>query len=803
MYRFVVILFAAASAVLCGFAIYFQIMALAKYRADDFFTATRTTDFSALGSCVEVITNDQLKAAGYSDFNIACTQSDTNDGTKALFRNTLGVSVHGLYYTFLQGGMTTENVDVVTSVVSSTINIQISPPPPPPPPHAPGTAGGDDTNPEGLTPVITTTIVPFSKGKGITTKMAYDALKLVSETAVPTDCNAIYNHQYADIEDGGPVKWYYENIIASKTLEDGNGGFSDNPHYPLADINTQCNQKPDDTDYDTTALNAAGDQVDMAVISAQQKLMLYAHCMAQFQFASVGTDPWAGTFGIPLPGVPAGPMPVPYPFPIGMNRTTLVDYNVKTRFYLGLRFGLSVWAYVPMLLASCFLCADAIVFFLAEATLPDVLAETNRISADRLSMTRDSLVMAATSKNSRKKRFAIGLLSAVAGWIFYGVFVIAPWGFIYTRMARPHCEAGEPEHVNEWGYLGTTGGWKSDWDATWYEYMIILIQIFVLFVEGIVTAPFCGPCNRIGNTNVDGMAVDRGIVDTAKFVTNKASYRRLFKVLIYPLVIGVVVLIAGQAVSGARFGMAWAEGVVGQQMHTDEATGVVTPAFDPVELSEKVYDQTVATLAITVACGLVTGVALQRHLINGVGCFSATLFFGWLALIAIFALPLLIYANVRSVFNVDEANKDCASFPDTGYDLSKLACEARFWTFIAGGILVLITIVVMTIFGLIEAMGSILRTSNKALVRIKKFRGMHPVMRAGGASGGMSAAPYSDGGSDVNKELLGGYRSRDEKFFNFKTAASAGGDDANNLLYAPRIQLGVPVATGMMPVSRR
>ena len=95
-------------------------------------------------------------------------------------------------------------MSTVTSVVSSTINIQIPPPPPPPPPTRPGRRRRP--NPEGLTPVITATIVPFTQGKGITTKMAYDALKLVSETAVPTDCNAIYNHQYADIEDGGPVK---------------------------------------------------------------------------------------------------------------------------------------------------------------------------------------------------------------------------------------------------------------------------------------------------------------------------------------------------------------------------------------------------------------------------------------------------------------------------------------------------------------------------------------------------------------------------------------------------------------------
>ena len=56
---------------------------------------------------------------------------------------------------------------------------------------------------------------------------------------------------------------------------------------------------------------------------------------------------------------------------------------------------------------------------------------------------------------------------------------------------------------------------------------------------------------------------------------------------------------------------------------------------------------------------------------------------------------------------------------------------------------------------------------------------MHLVMRAGGASGGMSAASYSDGGS-LNMSCSAA-TARDEKFFNFKTAASAAADD-NQLL---------------------
>ena len=795
MYRFMVILFSAGSAVLCGFAIYFQVMALAKYRADDFFTATRITDFAALGSCVEVITDDQLKSAGYDDVNIECTATDDDDGHKKALRNTLAVSVHPLYYAYTTGEKDYHLMhDVVRSVVSATINIQIPPPPPPPPPHAPGGVGGDDTNPEGQTPVVVATISPHVQGLGINTSSAYLALKMAAETAVPTDCDAIYNHKFDDVIADNDVMHYYAMLLKGKKEDNGD----ENPNFPLKNINAQCNKKLDDEDYDYSVLEEQGDQVDVTAITAKQTLMLYAHCVAQFQFASVGTDPWAGTFGIPLVGEKAGPNPHFYPWPIDFNRTELVNYNTKARMWLGLRFGLSVWAYVPMLLATCFLCADAVVFFLAEATLPDVLAETNALSPDRLSMVRDSLVMAATSKNSRRSRFAIGFAAVVAGWLFYGLFVIWPWGFVYTKLPRPICEAGEPDHVNEWGYLGTTGGWKSDWDATWYEYMIILIQAFVLFVEGIVTAPLCNPCNRLGGGQ-KGQAINQGIQDTAKFVTNKAQFRRLYQVFIYPLVAGVVVLIAGQAVSGARFGMAWAEGVVGKQMHTDEVTGAQRLAFDAVALSEKVYDQTVATLAITVAAGLVTGVALQRHLINGVGCFSATLFFGWLALVAIFALPLLIYANLRSVFNQDEANEDCASFPDSGYDFSKFACEARWWTFLTGGILVFGVIIIMTVFGLIEAVPSILAVRNKALVRIRKLRGFHGAFREDAAN--RSAAPYQDSNLDVNKHLLGGYRSHDEPFFNFKTSVSAG-DTTKELLYAPRIKLTTPVVQGM-PVSQR
>ena len=69
-----------------------------------------------------------------------------------------------------------------------------------------------------------------------------------------------------------------------------------------------------------------------------------------------------------------------------------------------------------------------------------------------------------TTRASRRKRLALGFAAVLSSIIFYAVFIAAPWGFWYTSLPRPICEAGEPDHVNEWGYLGTTGGWKADWD---------------------------------------------------------------------------------------------------------------------------------------------------------------------------------------------------------------------------------------------------------------------------------------------------------------------------------------------------
>ena len=84
---------------------------------------------------------------------------------------------------------------------------------------------------------------------------------------------------------------------------------------------------------------------------------------------------------------------------------------------------------------------------------------------------------------------------------------------------------------------------------------------------------------------------------------NERQYRCLQKVSFPIMAIGILIAIVGQSISGARFGMAWAEGVVAQEVDHEGQ-----PLFDEVKLSEQVYDQTIATLAIVVAMGLVFAV---------------------------------------------------------------------------------------------------------------------------------------------------------------------------------------------------
>ena len=742
-YRIVTLVAALASSILCAVALAFLVTAVVEYRADDFFTASKTKDFTELGTCVETLTHDQLKELDYSNFGLDC-KDDKERGNKLKVINTLRSTVHGVYYAYHHAdALVDDGSGTGTKVPASTIHsqwgeylrvvnaAQIA--------HVLGKQAAFGFNPATFNNV------------GLNYSTVYNALSLVSKLDVPASCDDIYGLTFEDIADDNrfsDTEWeaFIKGIRKGRLDDDEDTKTT----WPLQEFTINC---PGEAQTLGTGYIPLGNANEDEPLTAEAIKYMYAHCVAQFQFASVGSHAWDGTYGIPLPGIEPGPFFHPY-FSMdanGFNDTS--SYNMRARMYLGQRFGFSIWAYVPMFLALCFLLGDSVVFFLSEAVMPLVLADQYAFAATNLNNIRDSLVIASTTRSSRRRRLAIGYLAVIIAYIFYGLFIAAPWGFFYTNLPRPICEktdnsadptvtslGTEPDHgVPQIWWKGTKGGWKADWDATWYDLAALLVMLFVLILLPITTSSFARNLNASVNSGTGGRTTASQLVSAAKYVTNERQYRTLQKVWFPVMAAGILITIVGQSISGARFGWAWAEGVVAQEV--DDEGNLI---FDEVALSEQVYDQTISTLAIVVAMGLVFAVVMQRHLVNGVGCFAAGLFGGWLVLILLFCLPVMIYAANRSIFNEGAASKDCATFPRGSHEFDNDLCVSRFWTLIVGGSIFLLAVVAISVLGALEYSKALFALRKKAAVMRPMAQELDPIMRATGP-GNNVGAPYPAG----------------------------------------------------------
>lgn len=733
-YRVVTLAASLGSVWLTSISLAFLVTSVVQFRAEDFFNASATKDYTTLGTCVGTLTHDQLSALDYNNHDIDC-KKDTDQGNRFKLLNTLAVSVHGVYYAYHTESARLDPGDHIRTVLSSMVT------------HVLGKQTEFYPTPE--------TVVP----PGLNFSTVFKTLSVVAELAIPVSCDEIYGITFDSIESNPLLVAYIDNIREGRLDDDKKIKST----WPLVNFETNCqNEDPSEgVDY-VPAPNTHPEDP----LTAAQKAYMHAHCTAQFQFASVGNRWQGGTGGVPIPGITAGPYFYPYAQADGFNHTS--SYTTRARMYVGQRFGLSIWAYVPMFLATCFLLADSLVFFLAEALMPIIIADQVNYQTSTLNGMRDSLVTSATSKSSRQKRLAIGATAVAVSITFYAIFIAAPWGFFYSSLPRPICEVlpdgtGAKAHHNvpDIGWMGTDGGWKSDYDATWYDLAALFIQIFVLFLLPITTTGAFMPCNNILSKSTTGRNIDSGMATKLQLVHNSAKYRFTQQVLVAPMVVGILIALVGQSISGARFGMAWAEGVVAQ-----ERTAEGEPLFDEVQLSEDVYDQTIATLALVVSCGLVFAVALQRHLINGVGCFSTGLFVAWVVLVTVFALPLMFYAASRSIFVEHKANEDCSAFPRDSHETENNLCIARFWTLLVGGGLFVGAILVMTALGFVEAFPSLFVGRNKATVMSKP------------------AVPLSDALRNTTVAPGAPYYSDTEPFFNHKHKFKA---TSNTYLYGTRL----------------
>ena len=127
-----------------------------------------------------------------------------------------------------------------------------------------------------------------------------------------------------------------------------------------------------------------------------------------------------GAFSLPTPGIKAGPAGAAKN-PKGtrpINTHYGQNYTARVRLYQGQRFGYALWAYVPIIVAAAYFCADAILFFTAEVLYPLVVKEMENHAERQIDLRRNSLILAATSKLSRRRRFIIGL----GALLFVGIF---------------------------------------------------------------------------------------------------------------------------------------------------------------------------------------------------------------------------------------------------------------------------------------------------------------------------------------------------------------------------------------------
>ena len=725
-YRYISLCAAAIAVLLSAASISFLIVGITTFRRKDFFMGTTTLDFTTLGTCSEHATAKQLKDAELN--KLKC-----NTNSKKRMRKVLEVHTHAIFNAYVNKGLDNMVMDRAARVVLGAVV---------------GTASA--TMPS------------------LNYSIAYDALVQASEQALPKTCENIYSMTEANID---------STLFALLQEEE------DHATWPLNTISTRCDDA-DEAEETNADWAAAPDKT--AIEAAKAKL--YTHCVVQFRYASSGSEVGtAGTFNIPRVGVRPGPDPkFFYPNAHGYGELDLGvgNYSTRARIFQGQKFGYSVWAYVPMMLASAYLLADSLVFFVAEASLPSLLLEIEAISADALAAIQDSLVIAATSAAARIFRQALAFFAVLSSLVFWGVFLVSPYGLYESRVPRPYCETGNPKHEWELFYTGTKGGWKTDADTLSLELYTVIIQVFVLLLLPIsnsnaVRSLFFRSVKNNRNTATD-------TINLNKFVEVTSAYKFSMRVLFPFLVIGGVGWIAGQSVSGARFGMGWAEGVMGNVLTTAD-DGTTTETFNEVILSEQVYYQTVATLMVTLVVGLMVGAATQRHLLNGVGCFSATLFFGWVALVGLFALPLIIYAGERSIFSKSEALRECDSFPSS-YKFARGACEARFWSFLIAGGLVLGVLAIMTLIGVLQKFPQLCTPRDKAVPKSDNIELL-------GEAAPEDARDFEESFASLggNKHAmymeLGGYRSNDESFYNYRTNVGKATRATASLLHAPPSRL--------------
>ena len=242
-FRVVVMFVSVGCAILCAVTLAFITIAITEYRLKDFFVASDFEDFSELGTCVEALTDKQLRRENYHDPYAEC-RPNRERGTRAHVRNSLAVSVHGLYYTkFAHDAAAYEETvppTYYTSDVETALNAATSA-------AITATVGGAAKEVEALgkeTEKIWQDVCQASgvetppahwNGRlpeGVNYTTAYLAMHYVAQQNLPSSCDEIYGLTSGTIKENrfGQVE-FIEAIRKGKY----DGKYELGPHIPIKD----------------------------------------------------------------------------------------------------------------------------------------------------------------------------------------------------------------------------------------------------------------------------------------------------------------------------------------------------------------------------------------------------------------------------------------------------------------------------------------------------------------------------------------------------------------------------------------
>jgi hypothetical protein len=402
---------------------------------------------------------------------------------------------------------------------------------------------------------------------------------------------------------------------------------------------------------------------------------LYTHCKQQFQFARylAEYEPWSfgwlrratgGSLGIPVYGHVTKPALDAWSDPPGWNKTTTPEH--RAQILVGMRFGWSIFATVPVIILTSLLCLDCILFLIVELTLEERIKggadAVDAMGGGERNMMYSMLVIYATGNATRRERFVFAFFGWVCVVIFRAVYLWAPFNF-GRILPRPKCNTG--------------GGWETDEGTAsleWTTMWLLLLVIILLPLSKTrwfainYTAAYAAPDNDFN------LSIVAGARRTRKFVALAS--------------LGIFVILAGQAYAAILFGEGWTEAVTSPPRDGARYT-------DADNWADAVYTKAVGAYSIAGTGGAVIAAITGRWLFSGRSFCSCLTLFLWLLLALGALLPVLLTDDLS--LDRDKHNDACVdAFPDD--EDREEACESRYWASIIGLLILVVPLGLMFLY---------------------------------------------------------------------------------------------------------